>query len=138
MKASDLTILLLCIGFGIALVSAAGLGGEQMNDSFWGKMVDASVNFEILGNKVSVPIGYVATGVLIVVIISCAVASFLAPKGLQGAGLVIYALTSAMIFTIMSLFFFDIPYVGIYVGSFFLIFAMITLLLDVSEKMGTG
>lgn len=122
MKASDLTLFIICLAIGLAFVSLMGIGGEEAeNLGFFGG-TDALV--------VGITIGLIA-GIGV-----AAAASYLAPKGVVGTTVALYGGFIGSLIGLSAAFFYGLPYgIGALAGTSYVLFATVVLFLDISERV---
>lgn len=141
LKASDLTILLICVCFSFYLLIRLNIGGSSLSEmDFWDSIILMEVPIStinpvwggFLGDIKIIDLGMITFAGFIVVL---ALGSSLVPRGLQGFGLVVYAIICSLVFIITSVIFGRIPYIGVFLGPLFATLAMVILYFDVSSKL---
>jgi len=122
MKASDLSLFIVCLGVGLGFATFMGIGGSQFEGvGFFSDMRIASV---------AIVIGLIA-GIAL-----ASAASYLAPKGVLGTATGLYGGFVGVLIALSAGFFYSLPYeTGPWVGSVYVVFASIVLFLDLSERV---
>lgn len=136
-KSSDLTLLLVCVCFAFYILISINLGGEALREfSYWADLFSQEIDVpSVGGNSFPIKIADLGVGVLVTMLLLMGAASFLAPKGMQAAGTIIYALICVGVFTLTTVLFARIPYIGVFLGPFFGLVSMLILYFDITGRL---